>query len=343
MKTTMADIAKKLGVHPSTVSLALKKSPKISESMTAKIHKTAEAMGYQVNPYVAALMSSRRSGNNPQNSPVIAMVTGTQTPDEWKSGYNASEFVKGCSDVARNLGIRIEHFWIGDEKLTAKRLNDILCNRGIRGAVLLKFGVWREKMDHSWSELATVSYGIHESTPTTDWVTANHYGNMEIILEVLKGQNFKRIGFAMETPYSYSNQNRWLASYLMEQRDEPLKQRLKPWLDPEPTFEGFKAWYGKEKPEVIICVRPPKVISWLEQMGLHVPEDVGVVTLGTSKLDGEFSGIVEKARTCGKLALELLLERIHQNEFGELDSPHHITVSGQWNRGETLRYRNSDA
>lgn len=339
MKTTMADIAKKLGVHPSTVSLALKKSPKISESMTKKIHETAKAMGYQVNPYVAALMSSRRSGNNPQNPPVIAMVTGTQTPDEWKSGYNASEFVKGCSDVARNLGIRIEHFWIGDEKMSVSRLNDILCNRGIRGAVLLRFGKWRQKMEHSWRELATVSYGINEATPVSDWVTANHYGNMEIVLDMLKEQRYKRIGLAMETPYSYSNQNRWLASFLMEQREITKAKRLEPWLDAEPTFEGFKGWFNKTKPDVIICVRPEKVIAWLEKMELRIPEDIGVVTFGTAKFDGEYSGIVEKARTCGKLALEMLLERIHQNEFGRPDSPHHITVSGQWNQGNTLRYR----
>jgi len=29
----------------------------------------------------------------------------------------------------------IEHFWLGDEKLSVKRLNNILYNRGIQGGI----------------------------------------------------------------------------------------------------------------------------------------------------------------------------------------------------------------
>ena len=53
MSTTMADIAKKPGVTPSTVLLAFRASPKISKAMTEKVHETAKAIGYQVNPYVS--------------------------------------------------------------------------------------------------------------------------------------------------------------------------------------------------------------------------------------------------------------------------------------------------
>jgi hypothetical protein len=70
-----------------------------------------------------------------------------------------------------------------------------------------------------------------------------------------------------------------------------------------------------------------------------VPEDISVVTMGTAEVGGEVSGIVENARTSSRLALEMLMERIHQNQFGQQDTPRHITVSGQWNRGQTVCYR----
>ena len=143
----------------------------------------------------------------------------------------------------------------------------------------------------------------------------------------------------MDTPYFYSNLNPWLAIYGLEQWSLPPRKRLKPWLDPSPTLEGFRAWLEKEKPEVVACVRSKKVLGWVEQLGLRVPEDISVVTFGTAEEGGAITGIVENSRTSSKLALDLLLDRIHKNEFGPRDVPHHITVSGAWNRGQTLRYR----
>jgi len=93
--------------------------------------------------------------------------------------HNSKQFSEGCHRVAYGLGIRIENFWIGENSLTAKRLNDILYRRGSQGAILLPTGVWREKMNHAWKNLATVSFGIYNLTPSTDRVKADHYGNME--------------------------------------------------------------------------------------------------------------------------------------------------------------------
>ncbi|MDF7823482.1 LacI family DNA-binding transcriptional regulator [Pontiellaceae bacterium B12227] len=339
MKVTVCDIAKKLGIHPSTVSLALNNSPKVAAATLKKVHGAAEEMGYQRNPYVSALMSARRNGKDPDNPPVIAVVTATDSPDELKARYNRSRFVDGCTSVAQSLGIKLEQFWIGEPEMSARRLNDIFYNRGIRGAVMIPAGKWREKMNHAWSEISVVSYGIYQLTPATDWVTADYYGNMEKTRRILSENAYERIGYIMDIPYPYKSDNRWLAAYMMLQRSLPESDRIEPWLDPAPSFDGFREWYERSKPDVIVCISPSNVIPWLEQLGLSVPEDISLVTLGTAKEEGEYSGIIENAFGCGKLALEMLLDRIHHNQFGQLDMPHHVTVGGHWNRGTTLRYR----
>lgn len=340
MKVTMDDVARKLGVSNATVSLALNNSPKVAESTRKKVLAAAEELGYHTNPYVSALMAARRQGKDPTQTPVIAMVYPTRGKDDWERRYHLKRFIEGCSDTARSLGIQPELFWIGEESMSARRMNEILFNRGIRGAVLMTHGAWGEKLDHSWHDLATVTYGVRQLTPDTDWVAADFYGNMEKSIGILRQQKLERIGFVMDKPFPYNHHNRWLASYLMEQqriRVKPIK-KIKPWLDPDPSFESFKKWFNTAKPEAIICVRPPTVIGWLEQMGMNVPEDIGVVAIGTAETGGEISGIVENTRTSGKLAVEMLLERIHRGEFGNYAAPHHVTVSGQWNRGETLKY-----
>lgn len=337
MKVTITDIAKKLGVHVSTVSLALNNSPKISEATRLKVQKAAAEMGYQTNPYVAALMSSIRSGKTPKDPPTIAFITSSVTPDKWRENYNFCEFHDSCETVAQSLGMRLEPFWIGDKNLSAKRLDDILYNRGIQGGILLPTGNLREKMNHDWSRIAAVSYGIYDIAPSIDRVKADHYGNMEKVLITLSEQKFKRVGFVMETPYPYKNHNRWLAAYLMEQGNLPPNRKTKPMLDPAPTFKKFKAWYEKEKPEVIICVHMATVAKWVKQLGLEVPHDISLVTVGNAHDDTSYSGMIENSGDCGKLAVETLLDRIHHNQIGTPDSPRFITVRGRWQAGKTIR------
>lgn len=336
MKITIVEIAKKLGVHPSTVSLALRDSPKIPEKTREKVKKTAEEMGYRVNPYVSALMSARRQGKLPENPPTIAFVTSSDTPDGWKKMYNANEFHSGCANVAQSLGMKLESFWIGEKNMSPARLNEILYNRGIQGGIFLPTGHYREKMNHNWQHMAAVSYGIYDISPSMDRVKADHYGNMEKVIGTLIEQGFLRIGFAMDIPYPYQNHNRWLAAYLMHSRNLSARKKLLPFLDEEPTVANFKAWYEKQKPDVIICVHAENVSAWLTKLSIEVPTDVSLVTLGTAQEKQAFSGIIENSVTCGKLAMEMLLDRIHHNQFGPPESPRYVTVRGRWNPGTTL-------
>ena len=336
MHVTLKDIARHLGISHATVSLALNNSPKVAEATRKRVLAAAEEMGYRASPYVSALMAARRKGQGPKEAPVIALITTNQTPDYWKERYHIRRFIEGCSVTARSLGIQTELFWIGEEKMTAKRMNEILYNRGIRGAVLLSHGTWGKRMDYAWQHLATVTYGARSLEPDTDWIGADFYGNMELALQTLLKYGFKRIGFTMDKPFHYQHHNRWLAAYIMEQSRKDIV-RLKPWLDAKPAFKGFKEWFQATKPKVIICVQPVTIIEWLQRLGIKVPEDVGVVAIGTAELGGETSGIEENTQACGKLGMEMLIGRIHRGEFGPYKAPQHVIVKGSWNEGKTLR------
>ena len=339
---TLKDIAARLGISHSTVSLALNNSPLVAEGTRKRVLAAAAEMGYRANPYISALMAARRRGRDPEEAPVIALVTPNRTADYWKERYHLRRFMEGCTATAGSLGIRTELFWIGEEKMTAKRMNDILFNRGIRGAVLLSHGIWGHRLDFAWQELATVTYGVRSLSPDTDWIAADFYGNMETALDVLKSHGWKRIGFTMDVPFPYEQHNRWLSAYLMEQ-DRGKIQRLSPWLEEDPTLEGFRQWFARARPEVIICVRPARVMDWLQQMGLKVPDDVGLAAIGTAEAGGRISGIEENTRMCGKLAMEMLIDRIQRGQFGPYEAPQHVIVKGSWNEGETIRAKHERA
>lgn len=337
MKVTMSDVAKKLGISQSTVSLALSNSPKLPKTTVEQVQEVATEMGYIRNPYVSALMASRRHGKAPDTQSTIALIAAGESAGTWKTSLHQSQFIESCNASASSLGVKTELFWIAEEQMTAKRMNDILYNRAIRGAILLPAGPWPERLDYAWSDIATVSYGVYQISPATDRISSDYYGNMELTRTILREQGFKRLGFAMDRAYHYPSDNRWLASYLMTHFKDQM-DLIDPWLDPAPSFDGFKTWLKQGSPDAIICVHAPTVIDWLKKLGLRVPEDISVVAIGTAEEGGEVSGIVENTGMCGRLALEMLLHRIHRNEFGPLSDPQNITVSGHWNRGSTARH-----
>ena len=66
-RTTMKDVAQQLGVHTTTVSLALRNSPKLPIETREKIQALAKKMGYHQDPMLSALTAYRSNLLVPEN------------------------------------------------------------------------------------------------------------------------------------------------------------------------------------------------------------------------------------------------------------------------------------
>src|SRR4051812_40543341 len=85
---TMEDIARRAGVSVATVSLSLRNEPRISATMRENIATIARELGYEPNPYVSALMRSRRNGRPVSDRPVLAFVCGLERADAWRNAVS---------------------------------------------------------------------------------------------------------------------------------------------------------------------------------------------------------------------------------------------------------------
>src|SRR4051812_2995996 len=84
-RVTMKQVAAHAGVTQATVSLSLANHPRISAATRAAVQAVARQLGYQTNPFVAALMRSRRRGRPLPGRPVLAMVCLYDRADGWRN------------------------------------------------------------------------------------------------------------------------------------------------------------------------------------------------------------------------------------------------------------------
>src|SRR5262245_52865639 len=90
MATTLADIARALGVSKMTVSRAINNHPEISPETRARILDAAQRMNYRPNQFARALTTNR------------SFLLGVVVPDLMHSYF--AEICRGIESVAKPLG-----------------------------------------------------------------------------------------------------------------------------------------------------------------------------------------------------------------------------------------------
>src|SRR5436190_10140612 len=156
-KATLQDVADRAGVHRSTVALALRDHPRISEPVRRRVQALASRIGYRVNPLVSALMQSRRTGRKVKHL-TLAYVTNYPTRYGWRPGFHARpDFFPGAVARAKDFGYRLEDFWLGEPGMTPERFGDILTVRGIHGIIIGRLPPGQSSLDLAWERFSCVA------------------------------------------------------------------------------------------------------------------------------------------------------------------------------------------
>jgi LacI family transcriptional regulator len=334
---TMQDVANRMGVSVSTVSLALAGKHTVSEATRRRAREVAEEMGYRKSPLVAALMESRRSGRSVQGSPVLAHLTMYDTRDGW-SQWPAPNFYPGCVAEATRLGYKLETFWTRDPEFRPERLNSVLIARGIQGVLIGPCGP-DPKLSESlikldWDRFSVVALSRKADELPVDRVSSDHYGNMrEAVTRCIAG-GFKRIGFMARGAADAVLQHRWHGAYLAHLKEAGLDAGLEPHLDYH-LEEKFLAWFRRVQPEAIIGVVGQNTVDWLSRAGVAVPRDVSLISVVVGHPGESLTGMVEDRSFIGARAVRHLVNLIQHSETGFPKIPQLVTLPGQWNEGQT--------
>jgi LacI family transcriptional regulator len=338
MAVTMRELAKTAGVSLATVSLALRDHPRISPETRDRVKSIATESGYRPNPVVARLIAQvRASKTTTHQSTIGAILTGKLR--ECLGVFTFREWLAACKAQADRMGYGFDIFSLGERDFSLERLMKILDARRIQGLVVA--GPAHERsilrnLEPLWQRSATVLLGERPTEPIFSCVLNNQFSTCITAFDELTRLGYQRPALCIQPEIDDILENRFLGGFLVRQAAIPTRQRVPPFrfaLDGEPRF---RRWMEQYRPDAVITLHY-EILDWLETAGWAVPRDVGVAHLDwTPKLKG-WAGTDQNNTHIGTSAIDMLIGKLHRNEFGAQAFQKCMIINSTWKDGQTVR------
>jgi DNA-binding LacI/PurR family transcriptional regulator len=335
--TTLQNVADRAGVHRTTVSLALRDHPRIPAGTRRRIQAIARRLGYRVNPLVAALMRSRRTGTRTKHV-VLAYVTNYPTRFGWRpQEHDRPDFFPGAVERARDFGFTLQHFWLGEPGMTPGRFCEVLAVRNVHGLLLGRLPPGQSALNLQWEKFSCVALGMTLRSPVLHHVTENHFETVWHAMRRCVDRGYRRVGFVVSAPDDSPDVgSRWLSAYLGQQERLGLVDRPPICRVEEGDGAAFHRWFTRWSPDALIVSAAGPVLGWLRDLGQSVPGDIALVELGIYHPELDCAGLYYEAAKVGALAVEMLVGMLHRGETGVPRTPHEVLLTGAWQDGRTL-------
>ena len=310
---TIKDIAKILGISPSTVSRALKDHPDISPTTKQQVNQLAEELSYKPNPIALSLRN--------QKSNVIGVII----PEIVH--YFFSSVISGIDRVANEHGYSVMVSQSGES--FNKEVE--LCNT-FRNSIIDGLLISLSKETHQFSHFqALEDEGIPviffdrmiEEFPS-DRVIIDDYQGAYQATEHLIVEGRRRIVHFSGPPKRLISQNR-LRGYIQAHRDNGviINESLIIQCDnfSRALIETKRIIESGVTFDAIFTVNDftaAGAIKVLKEYNIGIPKDVSVVGFGndyiSEMLDPSLTTVSQPGFNMGVLAMKLLIERINQTK-----------------------------
>lgn len=346
MRVTLADIATKIGVSKSTVSLALRGGPHISPELRDKIQRLAKQVKYAPDPFLTGLAAHRRSRSSAKYKGAIAWINHWSEPERLFQFREFQGYWRGASETAALFGYQIDNVrWELD--CSPKRFERILLARGIDGVLIPPHQQILEWRDFDWSKFSVLRFGMSVQNPDSNQVTSDMFRAVVMAIRQIHKHGYRRIGFTVNKEFNERLGGTFLSAYLFSQSElelapaiPPLETKLtvRDWNDLEREKDALRKWLKQYRPEAVLTA-DIELPDMIRELGYRVPQDLALAA--TSVLDIPLdAGIDQRAENIGRTAIEMLVKQINVGEHGEPKDPCRILVESRWQEGGSLPPRN---
>lgn len=333
---SIREIARSLGLSHTTVSEALRDSPRVNPATRRRVQKAAKAVGYRPNPLAGALMSEMRRARSGTFRGVLAILDldGPESRPASSNRYHR-ELARGASARAAELGFKAETIVTGTQGISDSRLDTILQARGIRGLLLLPIAGEANVMGLDWSHFSGIYTDYLIERPALHSVCPDHYRSMVYAVQRLYALGYQRLGLVLHSNHDARLLHRWEAAFRTYHAHHDRKEALPPLVVDELDRKSFIAWFKSRKPDAVLCHRA-EVMEWMIECGARIPETHGFCCLNVTSNSIPCAGLDLQPALLGARGVELLIAALHRNDCGVPEHPSTTTISARWVEGPTL-------
>ncbi|HCW07611.1 MAG TPA: LacI family transcriptional regulator [Cytophagales bacterium] len=322
-QVTIKDIARELGISPSTVSRALKDHPDISVETKKAVHALAEKLNYQ--PNTVALNLRQRKTN----------TIGVIIPEIVHFFF--STVISGIEDIAYQAGYNV--ILAQSNESYQREVTDMkaLYNSRVDG-MLLSLSRETENFDHIESIIAKgvplVFYDRMYNSPNCSKVIVDDYTGAKEAVQHMIDQDCKKIAHLMAAPNLAISIDR-LKGYedaLRENKMEPNPE----WIVEcrSGTFEEGKRATKKllsmpNPPDSIFANNDPMAMGAMmaiKEKGLKIPQDVALVGFSNwffgQLLEPPLTTVDQPGFEMGQEAARILIKQIEMKEKNKGEPVH---------------------
>ena len=308
-RVTIKDIARELGVSPSTVSRAMKDHPDISPETKKQVNELVEKLKYRPNT-VALSLRSRKTN-------IIALVV----PEIVHHFF--SSVISGIEEVAQEAGYHVMIFQTNESYEREVAIARSLASMQIDGLLVsiaktsMKFGHFTELMNEG---IPLVFFDRACEEIQADKVVVDDFTGAFNAVEYLIQSGCKRIAhFAAPQHLQIGYQRkRGYISALEKHRIEPAEELM---VKCDTLDEALKITPQimrlEPHPDAIFAVNDMTAsgaIKVLKQLRFRIPEDVSVIGftdgIVATVTDPTLSSVSQHGSIMGKKAMNMLLQRI---------------------------------
>lgn len=306
---TIKDLAKKLGISPSTVSRALRDHPDISESTKKRVTEAAEKYHYRPNQLAQSLQKKRSN------------TIGVIVPEIRHHFF--STVISGIEEIAYEHGYTIM-VCQSNETVAREVLNtEALIANQVAGLLI---AISSETVNYRHLE-GVIRHGVPlvqfdrvvEDLPTSKVVVDDYRASYEAVTHLIQS-GYRRIGHMAGQDGIALNQHRF-DGYMDALRDNDLhyeeKFHLHGGYREEDGRKGAERYLAlDELPEAILAINDPVAVglfSRFKEAGVRIPDDVALVgfsdTPAAALIDPALTSVSQPAFEMGRTAVSLLLKQ----------------------------------
>lgn len=338
LRPSLRLIAAKCGCSRNTVSLALKKDPRVVEVRARYIRKVAEQLGYRPDPTLTQVMSQIAKKTGVKTSKLAVLVGADfDQRDPWRSNSILERFYTSMSRRMTEYGYSFDTFWLGQSRMTPVRIRQIIRHRGIEGLVVFSYASAPAVIDFDFSGFAASVIGRGLAHPRLDAVGGNLHNDLDCVVRNAMRLGYEHLGLALPLSAATRSLHCWEAAYQFYQSRFPPRLRVPACVfDPE-NLPPLRRWIDRFRPKCV--VGNSTTYDVLKRLGYPIPQEFGFATLlQEARLPG-LAGIDFPLDLIASKAVDIVVERLRTHRLGLPVEPELILYEGKWRDGLSLPQR----